>query len=404
MSLYAFAFTGISAFILYLVLRRFVLNPVSALSGAMKKAADGDLSNRVSVTSQDEMGLLAGTYNTMAEELKVAREKMTLWTQSLEEEVAKKTYELRKSQDKLIQAEKLASLGRLTADVAHEIRNPLSAVGGFARRLHKIVTGDKEKEYASVVVSEVNRLERILRDILTFSRDARLHLEPQTIADVVHSAMHLYKNLCEDQSVHAVVTLPEDLPPVLIDKDQVVQALSNLVTNALEAMPYGGGGTLTVTAEMEEVYDVTFVVVRVADSGQGIREDHLPLIFEPFFSTKDIGRGSGTGLGLSITRKIMEEHGGFIRAESEPGKGSTFSLYFPYQAEDQAARTPCWEFMKCGRDRDASTKCPANPHFGRICWVVAGTFCEGKVQGTFAQKCEDCRKCEFYQKVQRKEL
>jgi hypothetical protein len=174
----------------------------------------------------------------------------------------------------------------------------------------------------------------------------------------------------------------------------VRQALGNLITNAIDSMP--GGGTLTVKAGREELYGVTFVVVSVSDTGTGIPEDKLPLIFEPFFSTKETGHG--TGLGLSITRKIMEEHGGFIKAESSMGEGSTFSLYFPYQGPEESQKINCWEFMQCGRDKDATIKCPAYPHFGRICWAVAGTFCEGKVQGTFAQKCEDCKKCAFFQK------
>jgi hypothetical protein len=126
------------------------------------------------------------------------------------------------------------------------------------------------------------------------------------------------------------------------------------------------------------------------------------LIFEPFFSTKEIGHG--TGLGLSITRKIIEEHGGFIGAESIVEKGSTFSLYFPYQSEEDSLKVKCWEYMKCGRDKDSTIRCPAYPDFGRICWAVAGTFCEAKVQGTFAQKYEDCRRCGFHQKITKKDI
>jgi hypothetical protein len=92
----------------------------------------------------------------------------------------------------------------------------------------------------------------------------------------------------------------------------------------------------------------------------------------------------------------MEEHGGFIKAEGSNGNGSTFSLYFPQQSDEESAKIKCWEYMKCGRDKDATAKCPAHANFGRICWAVAGTFCEGKVQGTFAQKYENCMKCDFY--------
>lgn len=398
-TIYAFAFTMLSAVALYFVLRRFVLKPLSEVDAAMEKVAEGKLDQTVMITSGDEMGRLASTFNVMTKELADAREKMANWTRSLEEGIATKTEELKRSQDRLIQAEKLASLGRLTADVAHEIRNPLTALGGFARRLHKIAEGDKEKEYAEIVLTEVDRLERILKDVLTFSRDARSHLEKHSLEEIVHDTLKAHEDLCRERSIGIETHVGEDLMPVLIDRDQVRQALGNLVTNAVDAMP--DGGRLTVTAGREAMHDVTYMFLRVTDTGQGIPSKDLPLIFEPFFTTKTIGHG--TGLGLSITRKIMEEHGGFIRAESTEGNGSSFTIYFPYQSEEESLQVKCWEYMKCGRDKDSSLKCPAYPNFGRVCWAVAGTFCEGKVQGTFAQKYEDCKKCEFYQKARKEE-
>jgi signal transduction histidine kinase len=397
-TVYALALMGMISLILYVILRKFVLKPVTTLSNAMGTVAQGDLGHPVTPTSRDEIGLLVRTFNGMIQELKIARERMEEWTATLEREVTKKSKELKRSQDKLIQAEKLAALGRLTADVAHEIRNPLTAIGGFARRLRKSATGEKEKERAEIIVSEVNRLEKILRDVLTFSRDARSHLEKHHVVEFVYDAVKIHKYACSEQSINLEVAMEKKLPPILIDQDQVRQALTNLITNALDAMPRGG--TLKITAGMETLNDVRYVFLKVSDTGHGIEKDKLPLIFEPFFTTKEIGRG--TGLGLSITRKIIEEHGGFIKAESVPGKGSTFYLYFPQQSEEESREIKCWEYKKCGRDKDATTKCPAYPNFGRICWAVAGTFCEGKVQGTFAQKYEDCRKCDFYQMLKKK--
>ncbi len=387
------ALMGMIAVILYVVLRKFVLRPVTSLSNAMETIARGDLERTVTAASDDEIGRLVHTFNDMTQELKTARKKMEAWTESLEQEVEKKTNALKKSQDKLVQAEKLAALGRLTADVAHEIRNPLTAIGGFARRLAKGAVGEKEKERAEIIVREVDRLEKILRDVLKFSRDARLHLEKHDIREFVYDVVGLHGPICSDQSVSLEVAIEKDLPLVLMDKDQLRQALSNLITNALDAMPRGG--TLKISARTEELNDVRYVILRVSDTGIGIDEDKLPLIFDPFFSTKDIGHG--TGLGLSITSKIIEEHGGFVKAESVKGEGSIFSLYFPQPGKEKPGTLKCWEYMKCGRDKDATSKCPAHPHFGSVCWVVAGTFCEGKVQGTFAQKYEDCRKCDFYQ-------
>jgi len=394
-TVYAFALMSFISAILYVILSRFVLKPVSTLSKAMGRVAQGHLEQTETADSQDEVGQLVGSFNEMTQELKTSREKLQNWTESLEQEVAKKSDELKKSQDKLIHAEKLAAMGRLTADVAHEIRNPLTAIGGFARILQKKATGEKEKKHAEIIVVEVARLEKILKDVLTFSSDVRYHLEKHRVEDFVFDVVTMFEHTCSEQSVTVSVAIEKDLPPILIDREQVKQAFGNLITNALEAMPRGGA--LSITAGSELLNGVRYVYVKVFDTGTGVDENKMSLIFEPFFTTQE--RGRSTGLGLSITRKIMEEHGGFIKAEGTKGKGSTFSLYFPQQSDEESEKIKCWEYMKCGRDKDATAKCPAHANFGRVCWAVAGTFCEGKVQGTFAQKYENCMKCDFYQMV-----
>jgi signal transduction histidine kinase len=396
-TVYAIALMIIISTFLYVILRKFVLNPVSTLSKAMGNVAEGELGHTVTTFSHDEIGRLVRSFNAMTQELQTSREKLNDWTASLEREITKKSRELKKSQDKLIQAEKLAALGRLTADVAHEIRNPLTSIGGFARMLYKGATGDTEKKRAEVVVKEVIRLEKTLRDVLTFSRDVRYQLDQYRIDEIVHDVVSMFEHTCSEQSVTVELALDNNLPSVLMDKDQVRQALINIIANALDAMPQGGN--LKITTGNDDLHGVNYVYLSVADTGDGFDEDEMSLIFDPFFTTKPTGQG--TGLGLSITRKIMEEHGGFIKAESAKGRGSCFSLYFPTQNEKESNEIKCWEYMKCGRDKDASTKCPAYPNYGRICWAVAGTFCEGKVQGTFAQKYENCIKCEFFQKMRK---
>lgn len=393
-SWYLLLFLAMSGVTVYSVLWRFVLRPVNFLSGGMEKVTSGDLSHRVSAASGDEIGRLTLTFNTMTEELNSARLRMERWNLSLEEEVKKKTDEIMITQKKLIQAEKMAALGRLTADVAHEIRNPLTAVGGYARRLHRALFSPKEKEYAGIIVSEVHRLEKILRDILTFSRDVKISFERIPVNEMVRDSIVSFSALCDEHAITIDERLEADLP-VLIDTGQARQAVNNLIANAIDAMP--GGGDLLVTTAMEERHGANFAVVHISDTGSGIPEGQLQVVFEPFFTTKEIGRG--TGLGLAISRKVMEEHGGYIGAENRKGGGLTASLYFPYQSNEELCKTPCWEFMKCERNAGREQKCPVYPHFGRVCWVVGGTYCEGRVQGTFAQKCEDCKKCSFYQKV-----
>jgi two-component system NtrC family sensor kinase len=398
-TVYMLLFIAACAVVLYLVLWRFVLRPVTALSAGMEQVSSGDLSQKVPATTHDEIGRLARTFNEMTEDLGAARKRLERWTHELEAEVEKQTEMIKSTQEKLVQAEKLAALGRLTADIAHEIRNPLTALGGFGRRLQKVAENDKEREYADIVVSEVDRLEHILGDVLTFSREAKVHFVREPVTESIKGSIASFSEFCKEQSIKVEADFKTALP-VLIDRDQIRQAINNLVSNAVDAMPEGG--TISLRTEEECLNNITYVAVHVSDAGPGIPEDKLPLIFEPFYTTKKIGHG--TGLGLSISRKIIEEHGGFIAARNRAEGGLVISLYLPYQSDEDLARAPCWEYMKCGRDTGSELKCPAYPHFGRVCWAVAGTFCEGKAQGTFAQKYEDCKKCEFYQKVARKEV
>ena len=393
-SFYILFLVAIIAVVLSIILWRIILKPLTRLTMGMQRISSGDLDQQVHITSKDEIGRAAATFNSMTEELNIARHRMEKWTQSLEEEVARKTREIKQAQDKLIQAEKLASLGRLTADVAHEIRNPLSALGGFGRRLLKSVTGKKQRDYAEIIVFEADRLEHILSDVLTFSRETQIHFNKTRINKIIEKSIALFKETCEDQAIDIKIRYETDLP-VLIDEEQLVHAVNDLVSNAIDAMP--DGGTLTVSAVNEEVNDITYVAIHISDTGEGIPEETLPLVFEPFYTTKKIGHG--TGLGLSISRKIVEEHGGFIQAKNRRGKGLTVSIYFPYQNDEDSKNVPCWEFMQCGRDVNDEIKCPSYPNFGRVCWAVAGTLCAGKIQGTFAQKIDDCRNCKFYKTV-----
>ncbi|MEW6601833.1 MAG: PAS domain S-box protein, partial [Nitrospirota bacterium] len=212
-------------------------------------------------------------------------------------------------QAQLAQAEKLAALGRFTANVAHEIRNPLTAIGGFARRLDKVIAErTKEKEYASFIISEVARLEGILKNVLTFSRDVTPQLEEYDIHEIIDRVLKLKEEICRERSVTIHKSYGE-LPVVLIDNAQLHEAVENLVLNAIDSMPEGG--SLTVSTNKEVRDGIPYVYVSVHDSGKGIPEDKLNLIFEPFYTTKVADKG--TGLGLSITKKVVEDHGGFMK-------------------------------------------------------------------------------------------
>ncbi len=392
-SLFIILVVLIIAAILSIILWRIVLKPLSSLTGGMQKVSSGDISQKVNIQSGDEIGRLASTFNTMTDELLIARQRMEEWTQTLEEEVYKQTRVIKQTQDKLIEAEKMAALGRLTADIAHEIRNPLTALGGFGRRLLKSTISKKQRKYAEVIVSESDRLEQVLKDVLIYSQNVRTDFEKDSVKGIITKSIDLYQDICEEQSITVKAQYNTDLP-VLLQKDQVQQATNNLITNAIDAM--SDGGTLNISTELEKANHIEYVSVNVQDTGEGIPVDKLPLVFEPFFTTKKIGQG--TGLGLPICKKIVEEHGGFIKAKN--GTGLTISMFFPYQNNEKSHYKPCWEYMQCKQDVNHDESCPAYPHFGRICWAVAGTLCAGKVQGTFAQKIHDCHRCGYYRMMQ----
>ncbi|MCG6552606.1 MAG: ATP-binding protein [Candidatus Magnetominusculus sp. LBB02] len=230
-------------------------------------------------------------------------------------------------QEQLAQSEKLSALGRLSASVAHEIRNPLAALGGFARRLLKRITeGTKEKEYAEIICSESTRLENILRDILSYSKGAALDLTTHDLNEIIHSSLTNYAEMCSEKSIE-LQSLLTAIEPIHIDKGQVRQVVDNLISNAIDSIDFRG--TIKIATGMVTKDDKEFAFIQVADSGAGIPPDKLKMIFDPFFSTKEMGRG--TGLGLSISRKIIEEHGGSISAKSTLGEGAVFSVFLPYQ-------------------------------------------------------------------------
>jgi signal transduction histidine kinase len=249
--------------------------------------------------------------------------------------------------ERLNQAEKLSALGRLTANVAHEVRNPLTALGGFARRLEKKLSPEsKERKYVGIINSEVARLERILRSVLTFSREAGLNPRPEDINAIIEESLAAFEPVCTERSIR-IERSYGDVPLIMADRDRIREVLLNLLSNAVDAMPQGG--VLTVVSKAELVHEAPLLFVRITDTGRGIPGDKLRMIFEPFFTTKVLEHG--TGLGLAISKKIVEDHGGAMGVESAVGKGSTFSFSLPLKPTGPREAAQC-VIAGSGKQRD----------------------------------------------------
>jgi signal transduction histidine kinase len=226
--------------------------------------------------------------------------------------------DLRETQERMIQGEKMAALGETAASVTHELRNPLVAIGGFAQRLTRIAAeGSKEKEYSAIIVREVRRMEEMLTNILGFSKKQMLCIGECRIEAVIEEALSLEEDSLQRSSVAAVCELAENLPVIRGDEQKLRQVLVNLISNARQSMP--AGGRLTVRAYPTFLRGDHAVTIEVEDTGGGIPADVMRNIFNPFFTTRE----NGTGLGLSIVHRIIEHHYGDIEVQNRE-KGALF--------------------------------------------------------------------------------
>ena len=229
---------------------------------------------------------------------------------------------LRKSEQLRAESEKLASIGRLAAGVAHEINNPLTGVLTFAHLLReKDNLDEQDRQDLDLVIHETKRAAEIVRSLLDFARERPVVKQPLNVNDVIRQTLRLLGNRKAFQQITVREDFQDDLPAVDGDMNQLQQVLLNLLLNACEAMP--NGGTLTISTRSRD----GMVLVKLADTGCGIKQAHLEQIFEPFFSTKPIG--TGTGLGLSVSYGIIRQHGGDLQVESREGEGSTFTILLP---------------------------------------------------------------------------
>ncbi|MBQ36211.1 MAG: hypothetical protein CME04_07460 [Gemmatimonadaceae bacterium] len=316
------------AFAGYFVVRR-LTRPLMELTELAAQLGAGQLERRIRSDESDEIGQLSRALDDMSRSLQSARG-------DLEEQVAIRTEELRKSQVQLLQAARMAAVGELAAGVAHEINNPAGIILMRAGQLVQSLTDatPEAAEDLDAIQRQVDKIQRIVTALLTFSRRAESAGE-MTVLDVnqvVLRTAQLMDGLLRSRHVEIERSLAADLPPVRAEGARIEQVLLNLVNNAIDAMPEGGRITFGSACQGDRV------AIYVADTGSGIDQEHLDRVFDPFYTTKDPGQG--TGLGLTISFAIVEQHGGAIEASSDPGKGSRFTLLLPAVKNSHNGRIP----------------------------------------------------------------
>jgi two-component system, NtrC family, sensor kinase len=321
-------FTGIAALCVLLLLAILyaitstIINPLNKLVAATNKIAKGDLSHKVNINLKDEIGQLAHSFNMMTDDLNKANQKLIQWGKTLEKQVEERTKKIKEMQDSLIQSEKLASLGKMAAGIAHEINNPLTSILINSHLLLEKPNDDPyTKESLNLITEETSRCSSIVKGLLEFSRQSPPKKEPADINRLIANTSTLLENQFKFQNIEVKKDFDPNLPNVKIDTGKIKQVLWNLMINAAEAMP--DGGKLTIATSLSEKQK--HIVIKITDTGKGIPKDNINKLFDPFFTTKE----SGSGLGLAVTYGIIQQHQGSIKANSKVGQGTTFTVVLP---------------------------------------------------------------------------
>jgi two-component system NtrC family sensor kinase len=310
---------------------REVANPLKKLKAGTQRLSKGDLGYQIELQSHDEVGELAESFNGMSLQLRRANEEIVSWAHHLEERVDQKTRELKRTLEEVMHVEKMASIGKMAAVVAHEINNPLSGILTYAKLLRKWLArgqadGEKKEDAlqcVDLIAAESRRCGDLVKNLLTFSRTAPMNIESTDVNAIVNRCVMLVRHQLEMGGIQLQLQLADDLPRVPCDGAQIEQVLLALAMNGIDALPRGGNLWLK-TRVSKDTREVEF---EVRDDGVGIAPEILPRMFEPFLTTKESGHG--VGLGLAVSRSIIERHSGKIDVQSEIGKGTTFVVRLP---------------------------------------------------------------------------
>lgn len=317
----------------------FVHVPVKHLINGTRAVSRGNLDATIDISSSDEIGMLGRSFNTMTRELRAAKEEITRWSRDLEKRVQQKTEELKRTQERILQIEKMASIGTLSATVAHELNNPLSGILTYSKLIQrKLRRNDLTEDEMHTIFKQLEMIEEesarcggIIKNLLYFSKDNGTNLHPASLNPIVESAVALVSHHLQLQNIHLELQLANGLPPARMDENLMKQALLALLINAFEAS--GDDGEIRIRTHVGK--GGREILVDVSDNGRGIPEEIHGKIFEPFFTTKSEMRG--VGLGLSTVYGIVEQHSGRISFESEIDKGTTFTIALPVVPKEVSA-------------------------------------------------------------------
>jgi two-component system NtrC family sensor kinase len=309
-----------------IILYKIVSKPISKLTRGIEKVASGNFDHSVPITSEDEMGVLASRFNAMIKDLKEAHDQRELWTQTLETEIARKTDEIQKTHSSMLHTEKLASLGRMAAGIAHEINNPLTGIVTFAHLMRNNAPPDSsEAEDLNVIIEQAERCAKIIKNLLTFARATPSEKGEANINDVLSRSIYMIKNQAKFHNIKFNIHMEEAQFITFGDASQFQQIFLNMLINAADAM--NERGTVTIVTRGISVHDKPYVEIEFTDTGMGIKEEDMPKLFEPFYTTKPVDKG--TGLGLSVSHGIVKHCGGEIDIKSTVGKGTSFFVRLP---------------------------------------------------------------------------
>ena len=304
----------ISMLLSYLVSRRISVR-IRKLVSASREIAQGNLDARVEITSSDELGEMSESFNAMASSLKQRDEQLKEF-----------------ARNKIMESERLALIGQLAANVAHELNNPLQGIVTYSHLiLEKIANENSAASSAQKIVTQANRCKDIIRGLLDFSRQRKPDATVCNINSVLNECVALLENQASFQNIHIIKDLERNLPMIVVDPSQMQQVFINMIINAAEAME--DGGQLTLKTRMDPADE--FVEIEITDTGHGIPEEHMEKLFDPFFTTKEVGHG--TGLGLAISYGIIKEHKGTISVESEVDQGTSFLIRLPTKVMEELA-------------------------------------------------------------------